>query len=154
MKAAADPKTLRVVVLDEDPTYLRVWEKIFRGIPGCRYNLTSNPLAAENIIKTGKVDLVISEIVLPTLDGYTIAELTHSLYPEAEVLLTTSYDCDLTRFNLKNPRFSILYKPYNNIEDIQRFINHLLNHEDVFSDVSEDSYSENDAFPDVMEWKL
>lgn len=154
MEKTDGQKKLNVVVLDEDPTYLRVWEKIFNDIGGCHLRLTNDPLAAERMIKEKNVDLVISEVVLPILDGYSIADLTHKLYPDAEVVLTTSYDCDLTRFNLKNPHFSILYKPYNNIEDIRRFITHLLNNEDVFGDVSEDSYSENDAYPNVMEWKL
>lgn len=145
---------LKVIILDEDPTYLRMWEKIFNRIPECHYFLTSDPLAAKKMIQSQKVDLVISEIVLPVLDGYSIADLTHKNHPDAEVLLTTAYDCDLTRFNLKNPHFSILYKPYNNINDIQKFICHLINHEDVFSDVSEDSFSENEIYPEVMEWKL
>lgn len=147
-------KKLDVVVLDDDPTYLRMWEKIFTKIPDCNYCLTNSPLAAKNIIKSQNVDLVISEIVLPTLDGYTIANMTRKLHPPAEVVLTTAYDCDLTRFNLKKPHFSILYKPYKNIDDIQRFINNLLHHRDVFSDVSEDSFSENEDYPEVMEWKL
>jgi hypothetical protein len=47
-----------------------------------------------------------------------------------------------------------LYKPYSDVNDIQLFINHLLHKEDVYSDVSEDSFKENELFPDVMEWKL
>jgi len=150
----SERKQYNIVVLDEDPTYLRMWEKIFHRIEGCNYHLTSEPKAAEKIIESENVDLVISEVVLPTSDGYTIAEKAHQANPKTEVVLTTAYDCDLSRFNLKNPHFSILYKPYNNIQDIQRFIDHLMHHEDVFSDISEDSFSENEDFPSVMEWKL
>lgn len=152
--ATGRPKNLSVVVLDDDPTYLKMWERIFKNIPDCNCRLTNNAEAAKKMIKTGHVDLVICEIILPTLDGYSIAELAHKFHPDANVLLTTAYDCNLTRFNLKNPHFSILYKPYNNINDIQRFITHLLHNENVYDDVSEDSFSENESYPQVMEWKL
>jgi len=120
----------------------------------CNYNITNDPEAAISLIKSQEVDLVICEIVLPSTDGYKIAELVHRYHPNTEVLLTTAYDCDLTRFDLKNPHFNILYKPYNNILDIQKLINHLLRHEDALSDASEDSVSENESYPEVLEWKL
>lgn len=145
---------IRVIILDNDPTYLRLWEKIFENVEGCSYSITNDPDAVIHLLKSKDVDLVISEVVLPKKDGYTIAEFVHKYQPGAEVLLTTGYDCDLTRFNLENPRFHLLYKPYRDIGDILTFVKHLLRHENVYDDASEDSFSENDAYPAVMEWKL
>jgi DNA-binding NtrC family response regulator len=154
MRKAVNNQKVNVVIVENDPTYLKMWEKIFKDLPDCKYMITNDPASATNLIRTQPIDLVISEIIFPDTDGYTIAEFTHKHHPCAEILLTTAYDCDLSRFNLKNPHFSILYKPYNNIADIQKFIRHLVHHEDVFSDASEDSFSENESYPEVMEWKL
>ena len=144
----------RVVILDDDPLYLRVWEKIFRGIVDCHYCLTNDPTTAKTILRTEPVDLVISDIVMPVESGYIIAALSAKSQPNAQVVLTTGYDCNLSHFPLKDPRFHILYKPYRNIADIQRFIHHLLNRNDPLADISEDSVSENVDFPKVMEWRL
>ena len=143
-----------VLVIETDPTYQKFWERIFSGITGCHADIIGDVESALGLLKANSIDLVISEVVLPHSNGYEIAEKTHKYHPLAEVILTTSYDCDLNRFDLKNPHFSILYKPFTNIGDIERFVRHILNHEDVFSDASEDSFSENDSFPEVMEWKL
>lgn len=144
----------RVVVIETDPTYLKMWEKILNSVKDCDFMITNDIKAAVNVIKTQKVDLLVCEAILPSKDGYEIARLTHKHNPNAEILLTTAYDCDLSRFNIKDPHFNILYKPYANIDDIQKFIGHLAHHEDACSDASEDSFSENDEYPQVLEWKL
>lgn len=154
MGKAAIRRTTNVLIVDSDPTYLRLWEKIFEGIEGCKFSITNDPDAAINLIKTRKIDLVISEIVMSKKDGYLIANIANKYQPQTEILLTTGYDCDLTRFNLENPKFHLLHKPYHKIEEIQKFVKHLLNHENVYDDASEDSFSENDVYPSVMEWKL
>lgn len=154
MGKAVRPKKLNIVILDTDKTYLKMWEKLCHKFDDAHCVTTNDPDIALKLIKSQKIDMVISEIILTKHDGYYIANETHKLHPKAEVVLTTAYDCDLSRFDLKNPHFSILYKPYSNINDIETFIKHLLHKEDVFSDVSEDSFKENEVFPDVMEWKL
>lgn len=154
MAKVAPAKKHSIVIIDKDETYLKIWEKICANFTDSECFCFRNAKSAKKLIKSHKVDLVICEIVLPKSDGYEIAKMTHKYHPKAEIVLTTAYDCDLSRFNIKDPHFSILYKPYTNIDDIQAFISHLLHNEDVFSDASEDSFKENEMFPEVMEWKL
>ncbi|MBI2345784.1 MAG: response regulator [Deltaproteobacteria bacterium] len=144
----------RVLILDDDPLYLRVWEKVFRGIADCHYCLTNDPYAAMALLQSQPTDLVISDVVMPEEIGYNIATLARKHQPGAAVVLTTGYDCQLSRFNLQDPHFHILYKPYRNISDVQRLILHLLNRDGVFADLSEDSVSDNPDYPDVKEWRL
>lgn len=144
----------RVVIVDDDPLYLRVWEKIFRSIIDCHYCLTNDVAVVEAVLKNQPVDLIISDIVMPGESGFSIAALAAAHQPQAQVVLTTGYDCNLSRFGLRDPHFHILYKPYRNVGDIQRFIMHLLNRETTFAEFSEDSVSENEEFPAVMEWRL
>ena len=154
MGKKAPERKLNIVLLDNDQTYIKFWGKICAHFTDCDHFCFSDAKTVKQFIKSHRVNLVISEIILNESDGYEIAELTHKYHPNAEVVLTTAYDCDLSRFNLKNPHFSILYKPYSSVNDIELFIKHILHKEDVFSDVSEDSFKENEVFPAVMEWKL
>lgn len=144
----------RVLVVDGDPLYLRVWEKIFRGITDCHYALTNDPAMVQALVAAQPIDLVISDVVMAGCSGYDLARYVQTTQPGAQIVLTTAYDCNLKNFNLDDPKFHILYKPYRNITDIQRFIQHLLRRENVFEESSEDSFSENELFPHVTEWYL
>ncbi len=144
----------RVIIVDDDPIYLRVWEKIFWGISDCHYCLTNDPQSVYALLNTLPIDLVISDVIMGSHTGYDIATVVHKEHPEVQLLLTTGYDCNLTRFALENPQFHILYKPYQNIVNIQRFVQHMLRRENVFEGSSEDSFSENDVYPNVTEWRL
>ncbi len=144
----------RVIIVDDDPVYLRVWEKIFRGTTECHYCLTNDPLIVHHLITTNTVDLVISDIVMHDRSGFDIAKSVRAAQPTTQIVLTTAYECNLKNFELTDPCFHVLYKPYRNIADIQRFIEALLKREDVFENSAEDSFSENETFPRVTEWYL
>lgn len=144
----------RVVIVDEDPTILKMWEKAFRLMDCCRYCLTNDPKMAEKFAEDGDIDLLISEVVMNEGNGFELAEKIHKKNKNANIILTTTYNCDLKRFNLNNPRFHILYKPYGNIEDVMTFVKNVIKHEKPGTDLDEDSWSENDSYPQVMEWKL
>jgi DNA-binding NtrC family response regulator len=144
----------KVVIVDEDTTFLKMWEKVFRLMNCCNYCITNDPQLARMIAKQGPVDLLISEVVMEKESGFKLAEEVHKTNPTANIVLTTTYNCDLSRFNLKNPHFHILYKPYHSIEDVITFVHDIMEHKDPRKDVDEESWSENEVFPSVMEWKL
>lgn len=143
-----------ILVVDEDPMYLKVWEKVFRIVGDINYSLTNDPLAAEALIKERKIDFLISEVIMEHKTGYHLAELARAKNTNAKIVLTTTYDCKLARFNLKKPEFAVLYKPYQSIEDVIHFISDLLNKADPRKDLDEESWSENIDYPQVIEWKL
>lgn len=144
----------RILVLDDDPLYLRVWEKIFRGMPDINVCLTNDPKIIEAAINAEPVDLVISDIVMNGGSGYDVARFVDLNQPTTQIVLTTGYDCNLSNFDLRDPKFHLLYKPYKNVLNIQRFVIQLLQRADVYSKNPEDSYSENDEYPNVTEWRL
>lgn len=154
MPVPVKQKETRVLIVEEDSTFLKMWEKVFRLIEGCHYSLTNDPEMAATVAKDHPVDLLVSEVVINKGNGFELAEKIHKSNPKAEIILTTSYNCDLRRFNLSNPRFHILYKPYRSIEDVIKMVTDVLNHRDPRTEADEDSWSENETYPKVMEWKL
>lgn len=144
----------RVLIVDDDPIYLQVWEKILRGIMGCSYCLTNDPSTAEALLQHQSTQLVISDIVMGDATGYDIAKLVHRHQPDAEILLTTGYDCNAEHFDIGKSRFHILYKPYRNVADIQRLIQHLLDKDATSSDWDDESFSEHETTPSITEWHL
>ena len=147
-------KNYYVVVADDDPLYRRIWEKILEQMPRCVYTICRSAAEAELALNQDMATLLVSDIVMPDKTGFDLATEASKKYPWLQVVLTTGYDATLSPFDLKDPKFQILYKPYRSIEDIVKWLKHILAQEDPTQDVSEDSFSENDDFPSVMEWKL
>lgn len=149
-----DPNTLHVIVVDDDPLYRRIWEKILVQLPACTYTICDSASAAESALNKGEATLLVCDLVMPDKTGFELASDAIEKYPSLQVVLTTGYEARLSRFDLQDPKFHILYKPYRSTEDIVTWLKHLLAQEDPTLDVDEDSWSENDDFPAVMEWKL
>jgi len=145
---------VKVIVVDDGSIHLKVWEKVFRRLNCCDYCLTNDPKMAAKLAAENPVDLLISEVIMENANGFDLAENIHRSNPRANIILTTTYNCDLKRFNLENPRFHILYKPYHSIDEVIKFVANILQHADPRTNMDEDSWSENEEFPSIMEWKL
>ncbi|XP_062207823.1 two-component response regulator ORR26-like [Phragmites australis] len=73
--ATAFPYGLRVLVVDDDPTWLKILEKMLRK---CSYEVTTCGLArvALEILRErrNKFDIVISDVNMPDMDGFKLLE--------------------------------------------------------------------------------
>ncbi|OAY80450.1 Two-component response regulator ORR26 [Ananas comosus] len=74
-RAEAFPVGLRVLVVDDDPTWLKILEKMLRK---CSYEVTTCGLArvALEILRErkDKFDIVISDVNMPDMDGFKLLE--------------------------------------------------------------------------------
>lgn len=144
----------RVLIVENDPTFGSFWARLFDELGIHDYKLISDPLHAMKILSRTRFTLLISDVVLPHVNGYELAKYARNKYPDIEIVLTTGYSTDLSRFDLTGCRFHLLHKPYADISEIKKLIAHILKGENVFEDQSEDSFSENDDYPQIIEWKL
>ena len=147
-------ETRRVLIVEDDPTFGSFWVRLFKELGVINYILSSNPIAAMRLLEHENFDLLISDVIMPHMNGYELAKFACKKNPCMAILLTTGYLIDLSHFDLEGCRFHILRKPYENIGEIKKLIMHLLRGEDVFEDASDDSFSENQDYPLVTEWKI
>lgn len=74
-RVEAFPAGLRVLVVDDDPTWLKILEKMLRK---CSYEVTTCGLAriALEMLRTkrGIFDIVISDVNMPDMDGFKLLE--------------------------------------------------------------------------------
>lgn len=144
----------RVLVVEDDPTYLHLWKRIIDALGVKKFWAVGRPEAAARLLKQERADLLISDVLLPKMTGYDLAKLARTRNPSIEILLTTGYQTDLSHFDLGGLRCHLLHKPYQNIQDVSLFLQRLLGGEDVRSDADEDSFSDNEDFPEITEWTL
>ncbi|PIR17357.1 MAG: hypothetical protein COV46_05000, partial [Deltaproteobacteria bacterium CG11_big_fil_rev_8_21_14_0_20_49_13] len=126
MASGTENSETSVIIVDEDTTFLKVWKKVFRTMKNFNYYLTNDPQMALTLAKEHQVDLLISEVVMMSGNGFSLSEEIHNINPKADIILTTTYNCDFKRFNLNDPHFHILYKPYRSIGDVMHFITDIL----------------------------
>lgn len=143
-----------ILVVEDDPTYLHLWKRIFEDMDVKNHWSVETPEKAKTILEKNQPDLLISDCILPGISGYDLAKLAREKYPNIEVLLTTGYQTDLSRFDLVGLKCHLLHKPYHNLKDVMSLLKKLINKENVFTDADEDSFSENSDFPEITEWIL
>ncbi len=148
------PGPLTVIVVEDDVTFLSFWRKFLERIGVHDFRLMSDACEARDVIASRGVKLLISDITLNKLNGYELAKIARTFSPACRVILTTAYSANLTRFDLTAFAFHLLPKPYNDLESLAKLILHLIAGDEHFDDLSEDSFSENEDYPMVTEWKI
>jgi two-component system cell cycle sensor histidine kinase/response regulator CckA len=80
------PEPRTVLIVDDDPQVLRLVEKML-GSSRVRILLAPGPKEALKICETMPLDVLISDVSMPDMDGVRLAEQVLALHPAASVLL-------------------------------------------------------------------
>jgi len=61
----------------------------------------------------GKIDLLLTDVVMPRMSGHELAEQVRRLWPETQVLFMTGYTDDaMVRYGLADAKIALLQKPF------------------------------------------
>ena len=143
-----------VLLVEDDATYAKLWQRLLKEMGVVHVFVVESSEEAMALLKAQSFDLLISDVTLPGINGYELSRQARTLHPALKVLLTTGYQTDLSRFDLKSPRFHLLHKPYHNLELILKLAAQLLSDQKPQDAFDEDSFSENEDYPDITEWTL
>ncbi|MDO8494855.1 MAG: response regulator [Deltaproteobacteria bacterium] len=143
-----------ILVVEDDATYFQFWKRFLKEIGHNRLLLAKNAEEALPILRREKIDLLISDIMLPKKNGYQLAKEGLKIRRGLKIILTTGYQTKLDRYDLKGLQCHILHKPYHNLGEISKLLKKILSGQNVFQGMDEDSFSENETYPDITEWML
>jgi two-component system response regulator HydG len=79
-----------LLIVDDEVAHLRTLEKLFVK-EGYRVLAAERGQQALEFLRAEVVDLVITDLVMPDLDGMDLLRLVRTLQPEAEVILMTAF---------------------------------------------------------------
>jgi len=99
-----------VLIVDDDPQILRLVERMLGGRK-VSVLLAPRPSAALEICQQQAVDLLISDIVMPEMDGTRLAEQVLKLHPNAQILLISGAAKEAPVLS-KSRRVHFLRKPF------------------------------------------
>lgn len=104
----------RILVVDDDPGVRRTLAELLES-DGSRVSQAENGLDAMRKLEQDQFDLVLSDVVMPDMDGYDLYQESRRLYPELPVALMTGFYYDhehvIKRSRLKGLEGVLFKKP-------------------------------------------
>jgi len=109
-----------ILVVDDEPALRNVAAEMLR-LAGYRVLMASDGDEALDILGSHSVDLVLSDVIMPYMDGYQLAKRIERLYPEVKVQLASGYS-DNRHIEAGNVQLhkTLLNKPYSSFELMSR----------------------------------
>jgi DNA-binding response OmpR family regulator len=106
------------ILIVDDETALRNMLHETLSNYGYRLLQASSAEHALNFLKSNAIDLLISDVAMPEMDGYQLAHKVNELYPHVKVQLVSGYSDKVEGNKVLHKK--ILYKPYNTVELLKR----------------------------------
>jgi PAS domain S-box-containing protein len=94
-RQSSDPRLrgLRILVVDDDPGIGRTLEEMLEA-DGCQVEVAGDGEQALAILAERSFDVVLSDVVMPKMDGYELYLQVRSRYPQTPVLMMTAFHYD------------------------------------------------------------
>ena len=114
-KAASDESIAPVSILfvDDEPAILAAIKRLTRKIPA-HFEFVTSPLQALALIAQKSIDIIVSDMRMPEMDGVTFLSEVATNYPETiRIMLTGNADSDLVMSAINKGRiWSFIEKPW------------------------------------------
>lgn len=105
--------TPKILVIDDDTSFC-IMLKTFLQKKGFEVTNAFNALEANELVRNGTFDVVLTDIRLPDSDGHEVLELVKSTSPKTQVILMTGYtDIKSAVKAMKSGAFDYVGKPIN-----------------------------------------
>lgn len=118
VEAFKDKKT--ILVVDDESALLNLTNEILSS-HGFKVFCAESAKEALNILQHETIDILISDIIMPEMDGYQLAAIVKEKYPEIKIQLASGFTDDrnmgMVDMHLKN---NLLHKPFSSQELLLR----------------------------------
>ena len=115
------PGTETILVVDDRADVAELARAILRDYGYTTLMARHGREALEILDGHPEIDLLFSDLIMPGMDGLTLAREARRRRPSLRVLLTTGYaEASLERTGMPRPEFEILNKPYRRADLIRR----------------------------------
>ncbi|MBJ6752421.1 sigma-54-dependent transcriptional regulator [Geomonas anaerohicana] len=124
------PHTTNILAVDDEPVFRFLLERHLREI-GYNVLTASDGLQALEILERQTIDLVLSDLVMPRMDGLQLIGMVQKLYPATPVIVITAHGSVESAVEaMRRGAYDYLEKPYNP-EDLRITIQRALDYQRV-----------------------
>jgi CheY-like chemotaxis protein len=106
-------KGAKVLIIDDDESVQKILKEMLEW-EGHQITIASNPENGIELFKGNKYDLVITDLMMPDINGLKVAEEIKKIEPNTPVVLNTGFNCEIDSDLLEKKVIDfILTKPFN-----------------------------------------
>ena len=115
----------KILLVDDDPAVLEILGD-FIAVFGFEYETAKDGLEAVERLKQSTFHIVLTDMMMPNMDGMELLHHIHYNYPEIKVMVITGYDRTFTYTDVINAGASdFISKPFNS-DELEAKINRLI----------------------------
>lgn len=114
---------MRILILDDDELSVEMMETLLE-LNGCEVHTFTNPIMAIDSIKKTEYDLILTDFMMPGMNGVTFIDNIKEYINNSKIAFTTAYMKDLFGGNTESSRKidRIFIKPIN-VDELITYIN-------------------------------
>lgn len=107
------PKNSRLLLVDDNKTFLlAIREAVLAALPGIQVETTESASDALKLLDDTKIDVIVSDVTMPSMDGIRFLDHVHEKHPDIPVILLTGKDDrELAVLALRHGAHDLLTKP-------------------------------------------
>lgn len=105
-------KQTKILVVDDDPTNLCFIEGLLSANEYQSILASSGEEALDIISKQNSIDLLLTDIDMPGINGIVFAKYISDLYPKMKILFMSGYILPSTLFSILGKKVAFLQKPF------------------------------------------
>lgn len=114
--------TATILVVDDDADLMKLCCEVLER-HGFTILSSLNAKSALEVLENEKVDILLSDVIMPEMDGYQLAAIVKENYPEMKIILTSGFDNDFISNEVDEYlQQNLLHKPYTSQELLQAVI--------------------------------
>jgi CheY-like chemotaxis protein len=84
-------KLRRVLIVDDEENIALILQAALEKIPDCEVSIATNAQLAVRLFEERPFDLLITDFMMPDVDGITLASRIRQLYPQTAIVMVTAY---------------------------------------------------------------
>ena len=109
-----------VLIVDDEPALLNLTKKTL-SLHGYAVLCANDAFEALEILSKNSIDLIVSDVIMPGMDGYELSAKVQEKYPDIKIQLVSGYN-DNRHKKLVNKSIheNLLHKPYHSNELLQK----------------------------------
>jgi CheY-like chemotaxis protein len=79
-----------VLLVEDEPATLRFYQTGLKGLQGWRQVIAENGARALEVLRHDPVDVLVTDLNMPVMDGYRLITSVHDLFPSIPIIVLTS----------------------------------------------------------------
>lgn len=103
----------QILIIDDEPDMVMLLEMLITDRTSHRVFSTSNPLEIEDLLAQHDFNLVITELIMPAIDGLEVMEMVKRRDPELPVIvITASGTMEAAEVAVRQGAYDFITKPF------------------------------------------